>query len=222
MVQGDVARSIIAEQAGLDRARLVVIADDDTERTHQVASIARTSNPAATVLARVATSAEATELQSDRLVDHVVVDADASVDALIGHTLGALALPERLIEVITQSSLGTVPDTAELVTGLADPSQVVHTELAEDACDHATSVGPVRPTAAGCEQCLAAGDRWVHLRLCVVCGHVGCCDSSPHRHARAHFEETGHAMMRSAEPGEDWAYCFIDRETFRLGEILNP
>ena len=68
---------------------------------------------------------------------------------------------------------------------------------------------------AGCEECLKTGDRWVHLRMCQVCGKIGCCDSSPNKHASAHYAETGHPIMRSAEPGEDWSFCFEDELTFR-------
>jgi len=62
----------------------------------------------------------------------------------------------------------------------------------------------------GCEECLKIGGRWVHLRMCLVCGKVGCCDNSPHRHATAHFHETEHPLIRSAEPGETWAWCYLD------------
>jgi hypothetical protein len=63
---------------------------------------------------------------------------------------------------------------------------------------------------AGCEECLKEGEKWRHLRMCMTCGKVGCCDSSPGRHARAHAEESSHQIVRSAEPGEDWSYCFED------------
>src|SRR3982751_88885 len=62
----------------------------------------------------------------------------------------------------------------------------------------------------GCEDCLAAGTEWLHLRLCLGCGHVGCCDSSPGRHATGHFRQTGHPVMASFEPGERWAWCYVD------------
>ncbi|MDT3439595.1 MULTISPECIES: UBP-type zinc finger domain-containing protein [unclassified Pseudofrankia] len=76
---------------------------------------------------------------------------------------------------------------------------------------HAEMIQAVEPsTQDGCEDCLREGSRWVHLRLCLTCGHVGCCDSSPRRHARAHAAHVGHPIVRSFEPGEDWAYCFID------------
>ena len=66
----------------------------------------------------------------------------------------------------------------------------------------------------GCEDCLRTGGRWVHLRMCQACGHVGCCDSSPNRHASAHFKEAGHPIVRSAEPGEEWSWCYVDEEAF--------
>jgi uncharacterized UBP type Zn finger protein len=78
-------------------------------------------------------------------------------------------------------------------------------------CEHLKEVRDVKPrTPQGCEECLAMGSGWVHLRLCLECGHVGCCDSSPHRHATQHFHATRHPMMRSLEPGEDWGWCFVD------------
>jgi hypothetical protein len=67
---------------------------------------------------------------------------------------------------------------------------------------------------AGCEECLRIGSSWVHLRMCMSCGKIGCCDSSPNRHARRHAGEVGHAIARSAEPGEDWSYCFVDEIAF--------
>jgi hypothetical protein len=72
------------------------------------------------------------------------------------------------------------------------------------------SVGP--PRTAGCEECLRLGTRWVHRRQCLTCGEVGCCDSSPMRHARAHAAATGHVIVRSIEPGEDWRWCYADEQ----------
>jgi uncharacterized UBP type Zn finger protein len=78
-------------------------------------------------------------------------------------------------------------------------------------CPHVTAIRPVRPhTTAGCEDCLRIGSTWLHLRLCLTCGHVGCCDSSPNRHARRHAHVDGHPIVRSFEPGEDWRWCYID------------
>jgi CPA2 family monovalent cation:H+ antiporter-2 len=80
-------------------------------------------------------------------------------------------------------------------------------------CPHLAEARPVHPSANGCEECLRIGDRWVHLRICMTCGHVGCCDSSPNRHATKHFHATTHPIMRSMEPGEEWAWCYEDRLT---------
>ena len=75
---------------------------------------------------------------------------------------------------------------------------------------HTELIRPVIPSAAGCEDCMKIGASWLHLRLCLTCGHVGCCDSSPNRHARKHFYSTGHPIIQSFEPGEDWRWCYID------------
>jgi uncharacterized UBP type Zn finger protein len=74
---------------------------------------------------------------------------------------------------------------------------------------HLEMIRDVTPSADGCEDCLRIGSRWVHLRLCLTCGHVGCCDSSPHRHARMHFHESGHPIIQSFEPGEAWRWCYV-------------
>ncbi len=66
----------------------------------------------------------------------------------------------------------------------------------------------------GCEDCLAIGGRWVHLRMCQECGHIGCCDDSPNRHATAHYHATQHPIIRSAQPDEDWSWCYVDEVVF--------
>ena len=69
---------------------------------------------------------------------------------------------------------------------------------------------PIHPSGHGCKECLESGDEWVHLRLCMTCGHVGCCDNSPNRHATKHFHGTQHPVVKSFEPREDWAWCYVD------------
>jgi uncharacterized UBP type Zn finger protein len=82
-------------------------------------------------------------------------------------------------------------------------------------CPHLAQVRPVEPsTPSGCEECLKTGSGWVHLRLCLTCGHVGCCDSSPNKHATKHFQRTQHPIVKSFEPGEDWGWCYADRLMF--------
>ena len=77
-------------------------------------------------------------------------------------------------------------------------------------CTHLDQIQDVTPSAAGCEDCLKTGDTWVHLRLCKICGHVGCCDNSKNKHATKHFHQTGHAIIQSFEPDEEWGYCYVD------------
>ena len=78
------------------------------------------------------------------------------------------------------------------------------------SCTHVAAIRDVEPSGPGCKECLESDGWWVHLRLCLSCGHVGCCDSSPNRHSRRHFQETSHPIVESFEPGEDWRWCFID------------
>jgi uncharacterized UBP type Zn finger protein len=84
-------------------------------------------------------------------------------------------------------------------------------------CEHLDEIAsgrrlPVVPSARGCEDCLEEGTAWVHLRLCLACGHLGCCDSSPRRHATRHFRAAHHPVIKSFEPGEDWAFCYVHEE----------
>ncbi len=72
---------------------------------------------------------------------------------------------------------------------------------------------------AGCEDCLRMGGKWLHLRICLKCGHVGCCDDSPNRHATAHQHASGHAIIRSLQPGEDWCWCYLDEVAFVVPDI---
>jgi len=84
-------------------------------------------------------------------------------------------------------------------------------------CDHVEQARDVTPSANGCEDCLRIGGEWVHLRVCMSCGHVGCCDSSPNRHATGHHREhPDHPLIRSFEPGEDWWWCYLDERAFQV------
>ena len=77
-------------------------------------------------------------------------------------------------------------------------------------CTHLDQIRDVTPDAEGCEECLQMGDTWVHLRECLICGHVGCCDSSKNKHASKHFHATRHPLVQSFESGEDWIWCYVD------------
>ncbi|MGD9762763.1 MAG: cation:proton antiporter [Candidatus Binatia bacterium] len=114
------------------------------------------------------------------------------------------ALSEAEAAEMDEAAASRRVDTAQPVT-LQPQAGVV--------CAHLDRINRVRPSAPGCEDCLRLGSRWVHLRICMSCGHVGCCDSSPHRHASAHWQDSGHPIMRSLEPGEKWGWCFPDELT---------
>jgi uncharacterized UBP type Zn finger protein len=90
-----------------------------------------------------------------------------------------------------------------------------------DACTHLDHIAitELPESVPGCEDCLATGGKWLHLRICLECGHVGCCDDSPGRHASAHAGGTGHPLIRSIEPGESWVWCFPDELPMRIPEI---
>lgn len=88
-------------------------------------------------------------------------------------------------------------------------------------CTHlgTIKISQLPESVAGCEDCLRAGSEWLHLRICLECGHVGCCDDSPHRHASAHHRVCGHPLIRSLEPGEQWSWCYEDELALMIPEI---
>jgi len=103
-----------------------------------------------------------------------------------------------------------VPQSSTRESHMAGHEEIVFHPRHGTGCGHLDQIHPVRPSAAGCEDCLRIGSKWVHLRICLTCGHVGCCDSSPNRHATAHHHATGHPIVRSMERGETWGWCYVD------------
>lgn len=93
--------------------------------------------------------------------------------------------------------------------------------MAEE-CRHAAAVRVVTPSALGCEECLKIGSAWAHLRLCRTCGHVGCCDSSPNKHATRHFRATGHPIIEGYDPPEGWGWCYVDEVFLDLSDSMTP
>ena len=83
-----------------------------------------------------------------------------------------------------------------------------------DICTHLDQIQKVKAKTKGCEECLKLGEGWVHLRLCLTCGHVGCCDTSKNKHATKHSHATKHPIVRSLEPGEKWMWCYVDELMF--------
>src|SRR5215218_1344528 len=89
-------------------------------------------------------------------------------------------------------------------------------------CTHIAGVQTVTPSALGCEECLQSGSEWLHLRICRSCGHVGCCDDSPNKHATAHFHATGHPVIEGYDPPEGWGWCYVDEVMLDLSERATP
>ena len=94
--------------------------------------------------------------------------------------------------------------------------------MPKQPCTHLDTIRDVTPSAPGCEECLKTGDWWVHLRVCRTCGHVGCCDDSPNKHATAHFHATSHPVIEGYDPPEGWGWCYVDKVLFDLSERKTP
>ncbi len=92
----------------------------------------------------------------------------------------------------------------------------------DEGCSHLGTIKTVTPSALGCEECLKTGSPWVHLRLCRTCGHVGCCDSSPNKHATKHFHRTKHPIVEGYDPPEGWGWCYVDEVMFDLADNATP
>jgi CPA2 family monovalent cation:H+ antiporter-2 len=149
-------------------------------------------------------------------VEHVAPAADLVVSP--GDELSLAGAAGAFAEAAPLFRVGSLSDAeaAALATAAGrrriDTTEPVELRPAAGArCAHLDRITVVRPRTPGCEECLRDGTRWVHLRICMSCGHVGCCDSSPHRHATAHWHETQHPIMRSLEPGESWGWCFPEQ-----------
>jgi CPA2 family monovalent cation:H+ antiporter-2 len=194
VVRGDSTKEHVLRTAGADRARLVVVADDEPEQAARIAGVVAAVAPQAELVVMTTDSDAVAELHGAGAAS--VVDARSAAHRQLVH-----AVRTRLAPPATTGR--TVVDVDRVVAFAADP---------DGACVHAGTAHPVLPSAPGCEECLRTGAGWVHLRVCTSCGHVGCCDSSPGRHAAAHASADDHPVMCSAEPGEDWGWCYLDRQ----------
>jgi phosphoenolpyruvate-protein phosphotransferase len=165
-----------------------------------------------------------------RLLGIILADASGRPVSLCGELAGREALVPRLLEMGFRSlsiAPSLIPTTKALIRTLrleaaaippiapvlgGERSKGTNETGGNMSCEHATKVKPVPPrTPTGCEECLKAGTSWVHLRLCLTCGHVGCCDDSPGRHATHHAHATSHPVIASYEAGERWAWCYTDQ-----------
>ncbi|MGY1884930.1 cation:proton antiporter [Blastococcus sp. SYSU DS0753] len=197
VVRGDPTKGEVLRVAGVPAARLAVVAEDDPEQAVRVVAAARAATTAP-IMTRPLGAVDVAEL-ADAGADHILDRDRLSAQALLRSVLAELGHPDG------HPGRGrTVVDTARVVR-YAWPEG--------SGCDHGAASRPVLPQASGCVGCLREGTEWVHLRTCLSCGYVGCCDSSPGRHARAHATREEHPLAASAEPGESWAYCFVDDVT---------
>ena len=304
VLRGDSARQRTLELVGVERARAMVIADDDPATAYRIAAVGRSVNPTMRIVVRTRYPAEVEPLRRAG-ADHVVTEELEAAASLSADVLCHFGVDGRTVEALTEQLRGgAAPPTAgaaradtrtvtvregapvafrkigelelepaygitlravrrdgawvespppdlvlqpgmELVlAGTAeafargagafrapaepvapgrtpfreratwvDTARTVAFQPQEGTCEHLAEVREVRPSARGCEECLKDGDDWVHLRICMTCGHVGCCDSSKNRHAGAHFRATGHPVMRSLEPGDAWGWCYVDEKT---------
>lgn len=213
---GDPARIRTLEEAGIARAKVVVVPDDGAERAAQVVGVVRAIDPELCVIVRARYAEDEAGLLAAGAT-HVVTEELAASALLLTKLFQAFG--RELRDAVVQAKRVAryhggdgAPARGVRVSppGPVDTEAPIDVELGDAACAHVGARASVVPQTAGCEECLRSGDSWVHLRVCLTCGHVGCCDSSPNRHARAHHEREGHHVVRSAEPGESWVYCFAD------------
>lgn len=189
VLRGDYSRAHLLELAGIGAARVLAIPDDEPAMARRVASVARSLNPGITIVVRTRHRGEIDSILHEG-ADEVVVD---EIETSVRMISGVLARYDR----------------ADVRTVRLSGSQ-----RSSPGCDHVRRVAPQVSTAArGCAECLAIGDTWVHLRICMTCGNVGCCDSSKNTHATRHHNSSGHPIIRSYQEGEEWAWCYPDRLT---------
>ncbi len=274
VIRGDASKQVTLLHAGADRAKMIVIADDDPSTAHRIAAVARELTPAARILVRTryvtdvesithagASRVIAEEMESIvQLFSDVLRSFDISPDEIQSHEDSvrrgayaalreeevpaepvvvcqlpgadgaACALDQWPSATAVAAATAAAPKLARAAGAAATIQQVKSTEASDMSryridtqhrvelkthvsaarCAHVSTIRPVLPSAPGCEECLKMGDTWVHLRICMTCGHVGCCDTSKNKHATKHFHSTTHPIVRSMEPGEDWGWCYED------------
>jgi CPA2 family monovalent cation:H+ antiporter-2 len=192
VVRGEATKSSVLHEVDMERVKLIVIAENTAEEATHIAHVLRGVAPGVPIVVRPIDSPDIPGLYEAEV--ERVVDTQRAVTEPLGQTVLHLL---KIDHVDMGHPNPTVPDLFR-----PDP---------DAACAHAETIQPVLPKSAGCTECLRQGRRdWIHLRLCTSCGFVGCCDDSPGRHARGHADRFGHPIVRSVEPGETWAWCYMD------------
>jgi CPA2 family monovalent cation:H+ antiporter-2 len=184
---------------------------------HRVVAVTRSLAPTARILARTRYPSEGVSLRAAG-ADLVVVEDLENIVQVFAEVMRAYQMAPDEIE--RHEAAIRAGGYAALVEEVPvnprermdiDPHQTVTLSPTEGTCGHVAQIRAVQPSARGCEECLRTGDAWVHLRICMTCGHVGCCDSSKNKHATKHFHATAHPIVRSLERGELWGWCYADK-----------
>jgi CPA2 family monovalent cation:H+ antiporter-2 len=221
VLRGDYAKRHTLEWARADRARTMVVADDDAAMVQRVAAVARPLNAALRIVVRTRYMSEIDALRAAG-ADVVVAEELESIVQLFAELVRGHGVPAEEVDAYEAALRGggyralrgeaaAAPPLSEpAIPSAVDTECVLELKASKTGCAHLDQVRPVTPSARGCEECLRTGDDWVHLRLCMTCGHVGCCDSSKSQHATGHHRSTTHPIAKSLEPGEDWAWCYVD------------
>lgn len=211
VIIGNYLRQHELEMSGINSARLLVVADDDLETTMHFVELAKSLNPDLRILVRTRFISEIHELQ-EAGASSVFAEEQESVLSLLLEVLNHYDEPastDRQHRNRARRHLSGLP------TPIEEPEEH-HVQLSEAQrnsaqCKHTDQTTVVVPSGDGCQECIEMGDTWVHLRICMTCGHVGCCDSSKNKHATKHAKSTGHPIVKSFEPGENWAWCYVER-----------
>lgn len=212
VLRGDYANPHILELAGTSRAALFVIADDEPAMIHRVTSVVRGNLPDLKIIARTRFAGELEE--SHGL--HLVVEEEHSSLELMRQVLGrfdkASGVETYLNIALRQKAEQRQQARAETPQVAARVFALTEEEIARGQCTHTEWAKETTVTTNACADCVAQGDSWVHLRVCLTCGYVGCCDDSKNKHATAHFRGTGHPLIKSLEKGDSWTWCYVDQK----------
>jgi CPA2 family monovalent cation:H+ antiporter-2 len=215
VLRGNYTRQYELELAGVRTARFLIVADDDVETTRQVVASAHALNPEMHIIARTQRQADRPGLE-EAGATHVVSDEQEGFIRFSAHVLelGGASADDVAREIQRLRSWSGAMQAGDAERAAVDTRRVISltdAERASQACSHAREITGVQPRATGCEECLRLGWSWVHLRICMSCGHVGCCDSSRGRHATQHFRSDGHPIVKSLEALDDWTWCYADK-----------
>ena len=214
VIRGDYTRAHTLELASVETARVAVVADDDPETAERAVAALRLANPEMKIIVRAQSPAHYRELRHAG-ADHVVLEEIEAAARMTVHVLGASGVApewiEEAVEAVRADGVGARADAPGGGGAAIATVRLSDEQLASSNCAHTEQSREVVPGSRGCAECLKTGDTWIHLRVCMTCGHVGCCDSSKNRHATKHHNRSGHPIVRSWEPGEDWAWCYVDK-----------